>query len=138
MNSGAKVQLEIISTIDNGEYGVEDNCVTSHGVLIKTKQGYSLSYEETGEGGLVKCTILANDNDVTVTREGASISTMRFKEGTTHHSVYSVAGFYFDMEIKTLSLNSSISVMGGEISLIYDMMIGGARKNCRMKITVKP
>jgi uncharacterized beta-barrel protein YwiB (DUF1934 family) len=137
MNKDVKVQLEIFSTIDNGEFGSEDNRLTAWGILRRTEKGYSISYKEVGEGGSVDCTIQTNGTDITVTREGVSSSTMRFKEGTTHHSVYSVGGFCFDMEIRTESLYSSVSYLGGEISLSYSMIIGGAPKRCRMKITAK-
>ena len=44
--------------------------------------------------------------------------------------------YSFDTDIYTRRIRNSLSLSGGELTLIYDMTIGGAKKKTTMKIKV--
>ena len=71
-----------------------------------------------------------------VKREGGVEYEFIFREGETTSSLYSVPPYSFDTEIYTGKIRSSLTEEGGEISLLYYMTIGGAKKRTRMKIKV--
>lgn len=95
-----------------------------------------ISYSETIENLTSNAQIVISDSEITVKRSGSSEYEFVFIEGKSTKSLYTVAPYSFDTEIYTRKIRKSFDSRGGEISLIYDMSIGGAKKKTRMKIRV--
>ena len=130
------VKLRISSAIDNGDGEIEKNDITAEGALEVLDGGYLITYREAVEGGAVLCRIEAVGDTVTVTRQGSVNAVMRFCEGESYSSLYSVGAFSFDMRIFTKKLSYSLSIFGGQMSFLYEMTVGGAPKDCTMNISV--
>ena len=137
-----KIKLNIESYIDNlDEHGLSDGEPeinrASHPATMRISDGeVALTYKENGEGGPVTCSVTAKVGAVTVRRNGAVVSTMVFDEREIYKTVYCVPPYRFDMEIKTKRVRNSLSDSGGALEILYEMDIGGAKKQTRMKITV--
>ena len=95
-----------------------------------------LTYAEEQEGARTVTEIKLLHGTVRVLRHGAIESDIIFDEGATHRSVYSVVPYKFDAEVTTKRIRDSLTECGGALDLFYNMKIGGAQKQCRMKITV--
>lgn len=132
--------FKISSVIENNEGGAvsdtERSFSEAEGSLRISDGEINLSYKESGEGGDVHTSICKRDGSVTVRRTGAINSLMVFTEGERHSSVYSLGGYKFDMSLYTKRIRCDIGESGGTLRLLYDMNIGGASKNCIMKIDV--
>ena len=143
MTTVKEVSLKIESVIENldpaglpdGE--AERNQSLAEGYLKYTEGGEAiLMYREESEGGAADSEITVKDGAVTVKRMGAIESTLYFKEGETHNSVYSVPPYKFDASVYTKRVRLDLTADGGKIDLFYNMKIGGAEKNARMKIWI--
>ncbi len=136
-----KIKLNIESHIDNlDDYGRLDteseSTNSSYTATMRISDGeIILAYKESDENGTVSCTVSLSGSTVSVRRNGAIVSTLVFDESQVYKTVYLVPPYKFDMEVKTLKLTSSLSEHGGDIDILYDMTVGGARKRARMKIT---
>ena len=106
------------------------------GTLRKDTDTLRLSYTEVYEGEKITTKICVYGDAVTVKRNGGIECSFEFTEGKTTSSLYSVSGYSFDADIFTRKIRSSLTESGGELSLIYDMTIGGAKKKTVMKIKV--
>ena len=117
---------------------VEKDALEACGSLRKENGKISFSYEENREGGRILCRVDETDSGLRITRSGAVECEMIFEKGKLSRGLYKVGPFSFDMEIKTQRLENSVTENGGEVNLIYEMTVGGAKKHCRMKITILP
>lgn len=97
-----------------------------------------INYTEAVEGDKVFTELCAGDGAVTLVRRGALESTLVFRVGEPYKTVYTAAGYSFDMLLTTKKIRSTLSKSGGELQLIYTMNVGGAAKSARMKITARP
>ena len=96
-----------------------------------------ITYTETNEGAELYSEIIYSDGAITVKRKGAIVSELFFKEGEVHRSVYEMPPYRFDAEVKTRRVRVSLTDMGGNIDIFYNMKIGGAERSARMKIWIK-
>ena len=108
----------------------------ANGKIEKTDSEIRISYSETEESVTTNTLVKVSNGEVTVRRDGGVEYEFLFKEGLKTTSVYCVPPYTFDSEIYTRKIRSSITEEDGEISLFYDMTIGGAKKRVRMKIKV--
>ena len=137
-----EIKLKIESVIENvGASGLpegdaERTVTEAEGFIHYTDDGVLLTYSEHTDGGDVFSDIAYSDGEVIVKRRGAIISEMRFKEGTEHSSLYEIPPYKFDATVKTRRIRAEFPEEGGNISLFYNMKIGGAEKNARMKIWI--
>ena len=137
-----EMKFYISSTIDNltpsgltdGE--PERNDISVEGFYKISDDGYEITYSEQTEGGRVVSDIIITESSVTVKRRGAVDSEMVFSEGLVHKSLYTVSPYSFDAEVLTKRIRSSLTKDGGKIDIFYNMKIGGAEKNARMKIWI--
>ena len=136
------VNVKIESSIEN-----LDDCGLPSSDIEKTvsnvtgrykfsQQSAILLYHEKSDGGDIRSEISYKDDTVTVKRSGAIDSCLQFKDGESHHSIYSIPPYRFDAEVKTRRTRVSLNENGGTIDLIYNMKIGGAEKSARMKIWI--
>jgi uncharacterized beta-barrel protein YwiB (DUF1934 family) len=137
-----KIRISIRSHIDNldsfglpeGDSEINDSI---HSGVMKISDGeISVSYKESGEGGEVLSNILQRDGAVTVCRHGAIDSTLHFSKDGVFNTLYSIPPYKFDMTVTTLRIRADLSEYGGDIDILYLMDVGGAKKRCRMQISV--
>jgi uncharacterized beta-barrel protein YwiB (DUF1934 family) len=95
-----------------------------------------ISYTEQSEGGEIKSDITLTDGHVRVRRTGAIESDFLFVEGETTTSLYKIPPYAFDAKITTKKIRNNLTRLGGKLTIIYDMNVGGADKNVRMTITL--
>ena len=138
-----EIKLKIESVIENiGPSGLpegdaERTVTEADGFIHYTDGGILLTYSEHTDNGDVFSDISYSDGTVLVKRRGALISEMLFKEGVEHSSVYEILPYKFDATVKTKKIRAQLSDGDGTISLFYNMKIGGAEKNARMKIWIR-
>ena len=136
-----KVKIEIESLIeeldDNGLTADSDKThSTADGVMRISEGEARITYSETDENGKTDSEILLLGKTVSVKRTGALKYEFVFREGEGTSAVYTVTPYSFDAEIYTRRIKSSLSESGGEVTLIYDMTLGGAKKKTKMTIRV--
>lgn len=137
------VEITVRSVIENltssgapdGEPEITET--TAPGFMHFDNEQIRLTYSEATEGGKVFTEITSRDGQITVKRHGAIESEMVFAEGKSHDSLYSVVPYAFDVTVKARKIRNSLTKSGGALDVFYDMHIGGADKNVRMKLTVK-
>ncbi len=135
-------KIKISSTIDNLDDNglVEDTEKNDEAYEVKITEwaptAFTIAYHESGEGGETDTLITVKSDTVTVKREGSICSEFVFKESYTHKAVYSIPPFSFDAEIFTRKIRGGITTEGGDMTIIYDMTVGGAKKSVRMKISL--
>lgn len=135
-----KIEIDsLIEDLDDSGLAVDSSktSTSSDGKMRIDGDGFFIFYTEDGENGKTESEIAIKGDTVSVSRKGALKCDFLFSEGKTTQSVYSVGQYSFDSEIYTRKIRSSFGEEGGEISLIYDMTLGGAKKKTKMKIRVK-
>ena len=95
---------------------------------------YVITYSEMTEGGKIVSDITVKESSVRVKRVGAVESDMYFEEGLLHKSLYGVPPYSFDAEIMTRKIRNNLTRDGGKVDIFYNMKIGGAEKNVKMRI----
>lgn len=125
------------SGLPEGERERTESCAT--GCLKKAADGaLVLSYiEADGENSQVHTSIRIKPDKISVQRRGGIDSIMVFEEGVIHRSVYSLPPYQMDMEILTRRIRQNMSLTGGELQLVYEMKVGGARRSAIFRIEVK-
>ena len=137
MSNSEKVKLHIRSSVKND--GGEDEVISfvTRGELSRSLDALTISYDELTESGVAHCTIVASTDKITVKRHGAIESTLVFREGLTHSSVYSLGGFAFDMTVRTKKIKNELDGHGGRLAIHYDMTVGGADKEVRFSVRIE-
>ncbi len=133
-----KVKLHIRSSVKND--GGEDEAisfVTAGELAFEDDGSVIISYDELTESGTAHCRIILAADKVTVKRHGAIESTLVFREGRSHSSVYSLGGFAFDMTVRTKKIKNELNSRGGRLALHYGMTVGGADKEVRFSVRVE-
>ena len=136
-----KVKIKIVSTVEElDECGLADSAERTENAIVGTLSDedgiLTLSYKESTEGGEVFSRVITDGKTVVVGRSGALSSEFIFDEKNEHSSLYSVGPYSFDAKITTKRIRNSLTADGGEITLLYDMTVGGAKKHVKMKIEV--
>ena len=134
------VKLEIYSTIEDiGADGrVEGDKETvreaTDAVLTTDTDSTTLRYKSEGEGGkVISAFVLGRDGALTVRRQGAISSVLKFAAGETYKTLYEIAPYKFEVTVKTESIRGSFELPHSELELIYTMDIGGAtRRTCML------
>ena len=134
------VCLTVRSVIENlTERGTSDGEpeiteIKVFGKISASSGGVTVKYREEAEGAATDTEILIKDGAVTVTRRGSIESEMRFQEGLTHTSLYSIPPYSFDTTVKTRRIRCAMTEDGGRLDIYYDMRIGGADKSVSMTV----
>ncbi len=136
-----KVKIEIESLIEElDEAGIvesADKTRTVSDAIMKTESSkITLTYTEESENAKIDSKITVNEAEVTVSRRGGAEYDFIFREGEKTNALYSIPPYSFDAEIYTKRIRNALGEGGGEVSLIYDMTLGGAKKKMKMKILV--
>ena len=138
-----KVKIKIISTVEElDESGLADSSERTENGAFGTLSGedglLTLSYKESTESGDISSRVVTDGKTVVVGRTGALSSEFVFDEKNEHSSIYSVGPYSFDALITTKRIRNSLTIDGGELTLLYEMTVGGAKKRVKMKIAVAP
>lgn len=137
-----KVKVKIESTIENlDEFGLiageaEKSVTEVNGIYRYADDVTFLAFAEDSEGGKINTNVFCFGDSVTVKREGAVESNMQFAVGEIHSSIYSIPPYQFDVTVNAKRVKTELFAVGGSIDLLYNMKIGGADKNARMKIWI--
>ena len=138
-----KSKIKITSTVEElDDSGLADSAERSENSLVGSLAAedgvLTLSYKESTEGGEVFSRVVTDGRTVVVSRSGALSSEFVFDEKNEHSSIYSVGPYAFDALISTKRIRNSLTEDGGELTLLYEMTVGGAKKRVKMKIEVSP
>ena len=98
------------------------------GRLMKDKDGYTLSYQESEITGLegTLTTIQVEGEQVTLMRMGEFNSQMVFQEGRRHLSMYNTPYGAMSVGVNTRHLLADLSDKGGDIEIDYAIEIDHA------------
>ena len=135
-----EMKFRISSVIDNlspsglPEGEPERTEICTEGFYKTDGRSAEITYSELTEGGKVVSTITADADCVRVTRRGAVDSDMIFREGAAHSSLYTVAPYSFDTEVRCRKIRNGLTGSGGRLDIFYDMSIGGAEKSVKMRV----
>ncbi len=136
----AKLKIHINSTVTNeGDKAPEITEQSAEGYMKYDRGSVTrISYKSVSDGAKTETVIEPIGALIRLVRSGAIESEMLFEVGRVHASVYKIPPFAFDMTVKTSKIESSLSPFGGTLVLEYTMTVGGAKKDCLMKITAMP
>ncbi len=137
-----EAEVKVRSVIDNldsaglveGESEAAESL--SQGYLHVIDDVTLITYVEEQENIRVTTEIRCQGDCVRIVRSGSIESKMELRVGVAHESLYSVKPYEFDMSVVAKKIRNSLGADGGRLDLIYDMTIGGVKKNVRMKIEV--
>ena len=127
----------VIDELDDAGLVTDSNKTdsTCQAVLDTTQGGEILSYTTEENGQKTDTEIYIFDASVRVIRRGAIESDFLFEEKKSFNSLYKIPPYAFDAEIYTKKIRKSKTDEKNEISVIYDMTVGEAKKIVRMNIT---
>lgn len=114
--------------------------VVSPGIFSKKDDGYKIVYYETELSGMkgTKTSLIINEDDVLLEREGTTKSKMYFKKNKLDLSLYDTPYGMMEIEIKTQDLKVNMDENGGQVSIKYKMFIGGENvQKTNMEIEVR-
>ena len=130
----------VIEDVDSSGLPVGEAEITEsvcRGVLRTAGADFILSYSEKSEGQSVDTELtVSQGGELRLLRRGAIESELLFSEGGEYGTLYSVGPYKFDMTVKTKRIRRALDASGGEISLVYEMTLGGSRRLARMRIEV--
>ena len=135
------IVFSVISDLDNeglptGETERAETRV--RGDIQELSQGeYQLTFSESGEGGEVASEITVSCGKMRLKKCGAVVSDMSFSKGEEYEALYSIPPYKFKMTVKTKRLDISASAVHADVRLVYDMEIGGAKRQVNMRITAR-
>ena len=134
-------KIKVISVIeelsDEGLALDSERCEMEYDAFFKIDgENFDISYSEMSEGGKIVSDIILFDGKVSVIRRGAIESDFHFAEGYSEKTVYKMPPYSFDAEITTKKIRNNLTRVGGNLSIFYEMNIGGAKKRVLMRILV--
>lgn len=125
---------------DNGlSEGEPEISITSTEAEYSEIDGVSVfSYNEEQGGEKIKTKIYLNsDGSVRLQRSGAIVWDVTMREGETVSALYSIPPYSFDSEVTPRRVTASREGEKYEIRLVYSMAVGGAKKDVKMRISVR-
>ena len=114
----------------------ERTSAQNRGTARIDESSITLSYTEEQEGVKISTKICVFDGAVIVKKRGGAEYDFEFSEEKTTASVYKIPPYSFDAEIQTEKIINNLTADGGELTLIYTVTIGGAKRKTRMNIRV--
>ena len=107
--------------------GQEPDCIelVTEGLLERTEEGWTLTYEESDLTGLqgVTTTFLVSPGVIQLNREGPLNSQMVFQEGVPHESLYQMEFGALMITVCATDVRYDITEEGGTIDLTYHIEI---------------
>ena len=95
--------------------------LVTDGVLEKEADDWRISYEESELTGLAgaQTTFLLKDDSVTLIRSGSLNSTMHFREGVSHESLYQMEFGAMLITVCASKIAWDLTPQGGTVDLCY-------------------
>lgn len=95
--------------------------LTTEGTLEKTDDGWCVSYQESELTGLqgVTTTFFIQPGQIVLERKGRLRSTMRFRQGEYHHSLYQMEFGAMQITVFASKVSFDLSERGGNVELVY-------------------
>lgn len=107
--------------------GQEPDCIelVTEGILERTADGWTLTYEESDLTGLqgVTTTFQVTPGVITLNREGPLNSQMVFRENVPHESLYQMEFGALMISVCASEVRYAITENGGTIDLTYSIEI---------------
>ena len=129
------IVFSVISDLDNEGLptGETERAETrAPGDITELSQGeYQLTFSESASEITVSC------GKMRLKKCGAVVSDMSFSKGEEYETLYSIPPYKFKMTVKTKRLDISASAVHADVRLVYDMEIGGAKRQVNMRITAR-
>ena len=135
-----KVKLTVCSVIDElDDAGIVCDTskteLTCRAVLDACDGGVHLFYTSEENGQKTDTDVYIFPDSARVIRHGAIESDFLFEEKKSTKSLYKIPPYAFDAEIYTKRIRKSEAGGAKELTVIYDMTVGAAKKSVKMKIT---
>ena len=120
-----KVLISVRGTQEFEDQDEESVELLSVGTLETSGDGYRVSYEETELTGMegVTTTFDVQQDQITLMRTGAVTSTMVFRPGEKHESLYDMGFGALLMSVEASRVASRLSDTGGEFELNYTIRV---------------
>lgn len=119
--------------IDGQRDTVRESAVGS--LYIKNGRAYII-YKVEKENGTEACTIIASKGNVTVKRHGETGSVMVFDRSRCTRTLYHMPYGRMHMEIETEKIVNALTENGGQLRLVYTIVVQGQRIYNDMRIVV--
>lgn len=133
-----KALISVVSEQDgNTEESIE---VVTPGDFYKKDDSYYAVYKETLITGMqdTTTTLRISPEQFSLTRVGSTATKMNFQSQSQDIVLYNTPYGALELKIHTKALKIDIGDFGGDISVNYDMSIGGQEtQNTSLKINIK-
>ena len=136
-----KRKIKIESFIENlSDDGLTEDSEKLESIAIATvtesDAETEITYGEVSDGVRCDSKITVSDGGIRVLRRGGIDSEFIFSEGEKTYSLYKVPPYEFDAEIYTKKIRNSLIRGEGELTVFYEMTVGGATKKIKMRFTL--
>lgn len=106
------------------------------GRFYQNKDKFYIMYRQEEDKCLTSTMIKIDGDCVTVSRDGAYSSRMRYKEKCEHSFLYTMPYGQMPMKLYTSSLSTKLTEVGGSIEVEYLLYVNDEPYNNSMKISV--
>lgn len=131
----------LISVVSEQNGNTEESIeVVTPGDFYKKDEFYYAVYKETQITGMqdTTTTIKISPDQFSLIRAGSTTTRMNFKAENDEVALYDTPYGTLELKIRTKALKIDINEYGGDISVNYDMSIGGQKtQNTSLKINIK-
>ncbi|MBQ2738140.1 MAG: DUF1934 domain-containing protein [Clostridia bacterium] len=97
-----------------------------------------ITYTEHTDGGECEVALAYNGRRLTMARRGAVKVTLGFSPKEKFSTLYTVGGMRMNMMTYTTGLSGELTDSGGEITLGYDMNVGGVPRTALLRFKFTP
>lgn len=121
-------------TIDNETDVIEEKGI---GTCREKNGKYYIIYDVKTEDGIVKVTVIADNETVKIKRSGYASSEMVYDIKKPTAFRYNTPYGAIDMEIKTTKIHNGLNVQGGVLRIMYTLLMQGMATYNDTEIEVK-
>lgn len=136
-----KVKITVRSTVINAGDPEAERSDESYIGYMRYSEGEGvirLQYKHRADGASTETVIEPQGSALMLRRRGAIDSNMLFELGVSHHSLYKIPPYSFDMALTARRIDYDLTPLGGTVALDYHMNVGGCEKECSMRLTAVP
>ena len=137
------MEIKIHSLIEDiGDNGLAEGdpeiSITSTPVTVSEKDGVTVfAYAEEQGGEKINTRLYLLGDGVRLCRTGAIEWDVVLKEGERSKALYTIRPYSFDSEVLPRRVSAVRSGDNYDIRLVYSMTVGGAKKDVKMRISVR-
>ena len=122
-----RARLRVISRMTDPEGDVHETKNARIGTLAKSPQGLTLDYDDVQEGERAHITLTMRENWAQMRRRGMTGAVLTFVPGERRASQYVTVYGDIPVAVDTRRVALVRGENGGELSLSYDVYVGGER-----------